>query len=237
MIAGVTICKNEVDIVGLSLRHHFLEGVDRIYIADAHSTDGTRDVFNDIIAEGRDLVVIDDDEPFVHQDTLTNSLIERAGADGADWILPTDCDEFYYSVNGESIATVLKDCPHEALCARSWQHRDYNVRQASPKRLPKVVFKYSPTARVSWGNHEVSIPGGGVYGILDLREIQFQSFEHFSRKVRERNAVVSPEDRAKGYGIHHAVLDGASDEQMHTVWDAMWVDVVSDPIPTHLAHQ
>lgn len=236
MIAGVTICKNEAGIVGLSLRHHFAEGVNRIYVADAHSTDGTRDIFAEIITEGHDLIVIDDDEPFVHQDTLTNSLIERAGSDGATWILPFDCDEFFYATNGDSLATVLEDCPHNVLCARSWQHKDFNIRQASPKRLPKVVFRHSPSARVSWGNHEVSIADPGVWGIVDLREIQFQSYEHFCQKVKDRNAVVSPEDRAKGYGIHHARLDGASHETMRAEWDGMWTDVVTDPIPTQIAH-
>lgn len=233
MIAAVMVIRNEADICGLSLRHSFAEGIDRIYVADAMSNDGTRDIYDEIIAEGHDLRIQDDTSEFLYQDELTNSLVRQAGSDGADWVLPIDADEFVYASDGRTVAEALADCPYDKLFVRMWQQWDIETKSVAPKPLPKVAFKYAPEARVNFGNHDVSLPGG-AWDVLELREVQYRSAEHFLTKIKARNTTVSPIARQTGHGSHHVRLDGMSDEQLLHEWAILRnVPTVVDPIPSH----
>jgi hypothetical protein len=229
MIAIVAICKDEVDIVERWLDHHFAEGVDWAYIADA-STDGTREILE---AHNR-VTVLPDTDQYVQQAAWTNRLAVMAGDEGADWILPTDLDEFVYAPSGATVAEALADCPHGVLALTCWPHLDWDTRYEAPHRLPKVCYRYRPDAWVAVGNHSVTGPPG-VYDVLAMRELQYRGYDHFVRKVRERSAVLSPQDRAVGVGSHCTRLDGWSDDQMRVEWEShIAAPTVYDPIPSHV---
>ena len=102
MIAIVGICKNEIDIIDLWLQHHIAEGVDHFYIADA-SNDGTREILE---ANNAVTVFVDDDQ-FVQQSRWTNHLASIAANDGAEWICPTDIDEFAYANSGDTFNFIM----------------------------------------------------------------------------------------------------------------------------------
>lgn len=230
MIAAVMNVANEMDIVGICLRHHIANGIDRVYIYDA-STDGTRDIYTDLISEGVDLRVHDDTGQYWEQAALTNALVDMARADGAAWIVPVDADEFIYSPDGRTIAEALADCPHDVLYMQRWLHTDWDHRHIDSERLPKVLFRGIEGAHVDFGNHQCSLLGG-TYGVLEMRELQFRSFEHFCTKNRRRIASLSPQSRAAGYGTHQTHLEGYSDEQMRAEWEAMMALLATfDPIP------
>jgi len=41
MLAGISVVRNEADVIGATIRHHFNEGFDFLLVADNNSTDGT----------------------------------------------------------------------------------------------------------------------------------------------------------------------------------------------------
>lgn len=236
MIAVVGIVKNEIDIIELSLRHMLAEEIDHIYLADGCSTDGTREIIEDIARSTGRITVLTDDDEYVQQAAWTNRLAAIAADDGADWIVANDIDEFFYSVDGQTVAARLRglDASITKLYARSYQHLDWDTRQVKPKRLPKVIYRWSEGAEVTTGNHDVNLPGG-EYDIIDLREIQYRSVEHFICKARAGVACLDATARSNGYGWHHLRLDGMNDEQLRSEWDAMCaIPTVFDPIPSHL---
>ena len=239
LVAAVFTCKNEIDIVELSLRHVLAEGIDHIYMNDGCSTDGTREVIDSLAAETGQITVLTDNDQYVDQPGWTNRLAAMAGNDGAEWILPNDIDEFAYSVDGKTIVDTLSnlDSSIHKLYMRVYPHKGWNMRFVEPHGMPKVAYRYTPDARVVWGSHEVSQPSndtGGVWNILDMREMQYRSYEHFVEKAHARQAHLSPQDKANGVGGHHTRLEGWTNEQMAVEWsNLMSVSMIHDPIPSH----
>ena len=206
MIAAVYTCKNEIDIVEASLRHMLAEGIDT------------------------------DDDQYVDQPGWTNRLAHEAGRDGATWILPCDIDEFMYATNGDTIAKVLHGLGPDAMVLDMWayQHLNWDTRFVEPHGNRKVAYRYDPSANVTWGSHAVYLAGGRGDGVLNIREIQYRSFEHFCAKALARQAHLSPADKAQGVGGHHSRLEGWSEDEMRAEWERLIsVPMIHDPIPTH----
>lgn len=234
MIAGVSTVRNEVDIIGDTLRHLFLEGVDRIYIADGRSDDGTRERYKAVDHEFPDrLVVFDDDKPYHYQPFWVDKLAGIAASDGAEWIVPFDADEFWYATDRRSLSEALHEVPAVSkLWVTMYQHHGWDYREILPKPLPKVAYRWEPEARISNGNHDVTVSGATLGGVLELREIQYRSFEHFCRKIIERNTTINP-TLGPDQGAHHKRLAGLPESELRSVWDAMQeVPTVYDPIPS-----
>lgn len=235
MIAIAAICKDEADLADLWVRHHLAEGIDRILVADA-STDGTKDIFKSY----DQVTVIDDTEPFCLQTKWMNELAAMAAAEGADFILASDVDEFWHALSGATIAEELTGCPHNVICATVHQHRDWNTKQTVPNKLPKIAFRWALGATLSMGNHEISGVGGGARDILGIRELQFRGVDHFVKKVAARLATLDPAVRVHGAGWHYQILQNKSIEELHTLWESgemLWggpTNCEFDPIPSHL---
>ena len=235
MIAACYTVKDEADILEVSFRHMLAEGIDHIYTTDNMSVDGTREIMEDLAAETGRLTIVDDREPFYRQVYWMTILTDMARADGHEWVLASDADEFWYAVSGQTIAEALQTTTSNKLYARSFQHLDWETCQVEPKRLPKVAYRLIDGAQLHVGNHEVSIDGG-EYGVLDLREIQYRSFEHFVHKTRSSAATLAPEQRALGVGSHHTGREHLTDEELRQEWEQMLaIPTVSNPIPSHLS--
>lgn len=230
-IVAVSTVWNEADIVGTTFAHLRDEGVDDIYVALRPSQDDTA-----AILAGLECRVWEDRDEYHMQRQWATALAERAYEDGADWVLAVDADEFWYSPQGK-IREVLAAQPDDVgvLVARMFQHHDVEYRELEPKPLGKVAFRARPGVIVADGNHNVAnVPGRVEWGVLNLRELQFRSFEHFCRKVKERNLTLDPahppEARA---GAHMTQFARMSVEQLRDEWEQIRsVRTVYDPIPS-----
>ena len=109
---GVMMVRNEVDILGVNLRHHFAQGVDQFLVVDNGSSDGTLGVLESFAEDGR-LHWIRDAGPY-NQSDITTDLAREAGAMGADWVVPIDADEFWYAPQG-TLKQVLGEVTAAAL--------------------------------------------------------------------------------------------------------------------------
>ena len=105
-VCGISVVRNEVDIMAASVAHHLSMGADLVLVLDNGSEDGTDEVLR-TLAEGDDRVEWwRDDSPF-DQAALTTRLAREAHRRGADWIVPFDADEFWYAEGG--FESVLAD--------------------------------------------------------------------------------------------------------------------------------
>lgn len=81
--------------------------VDRVYVTDNGSTDGTPDLLRRI-ARRTDRVVVDTDPGAFRHGEIVTALARRAMADGATWLLPTDADEFLWLRPGHALADLCR---------------------------------------------------------------------------------------------------------------------------------
>lgn len=238
MIAGICMVRDEADIIEATIRHHLAEGLDRVYVADNLSTDGTRDILNALVAEGLPLFIIDDPDPAYEQATKMTKLARRAMANGADWIVPFDADEFFYSPDGR-LADVLAKCPPQmgVIAARGWDHiaRDDSEglsvwRRPDLQPLPKVVFRASSgRVKLHMGNHGVDHPLPTGNGPVEYRHFQYRSLEQLRRKVTQGTAAYALTDFGPEIGAHwrQAALDPDAEWSSRMAEDGL----VFDPAP------
>ena len=240
MIFGISMCKDEADIIGYTLTHLVNEGIDRFVIADNGSTDQTRE----ILKQFRRVEIVNDEEVGFYQGRKLSGLAERARQDGADWVLPFDADELWYSEHGR-IADVLEGCGSiDVVKAWGWDHiprrrsRNLNpwvafpLRRAETQRLPKVAFRAAHGIKVHEGNHDVDRGGRRAEMVLAYRHIQYRSFEQMKRKLRNGKAAFDATDLPYLYGTHWRDGGAKSDAELAKDWDALRDEEgVYDPAP------
>jgi Glycosyltransferase WbsX/Glycosyl transferase family 2 len=93
-LVGITCAGNEADIVEAFIRHSATL-LDHLIILEHNTLDGTREILNQLVAEGLPITVEHSSERRFLQSAFTNQLLRVAlETHGADWVFPLDCDEF-----------------------------------------------------------------------------------------------------------------------------------------------
>lgn len=94
MIIGLTVIKNEEQIIELFCRHN-LNLLDKIYIVDNCSTDCTVDIVKKLIEEGLPITLIEGFKDTCHNQevAMTDTLKIIKETDNPDWVFLLDADE------------------------------------------------------------------------------------------------------------------------------------------------
>lgn len=228
MIVAVSSVKDEVEIVRQTVTHLLGSGVDEVIVSDGGSTDGTRDVLRGLCT------VVSQDGPFDQGKEVTR-LAFLAQAEGADWVIPFDADEFWCAPKDTTIDKVLAELPLSTvtLSAIVYPHLSRDIRCEVPKFWGKMCFRPSSTMQVAWGNHGVNgLIGDPAYGMLEIRELQYRSLDHFRAKVAKARALFESWDVPHDYGSHMRRLTTMTDDELEAEY-VLYCDVptVFDPIP------
>ncbi len=230
VIAGVLTVLGDEDVVALSVRNLLDQGVDMVFAAVGD--DAARRAL--VYFSARRVHLSWQKGPYHKQQAWTDQLARHAAACGAEWIIPFDADEFWYGVGG-TLAEVVASVPPavNVLHAELSHHNTWDDRVVPPESLPKVMYRWQPDAKIGPGNHTVDMPGVVAEpGRVQIRHLQYRSFEHFCDKVRIRNERLAPEGRARGDGVHHLRLEGANESELRAVYEALMArPTVHDPIP------
>lgn len=243
----VAMCRNEADIAPTFIRHLLAEGVDHFIILDNGSTDGTVEHLEDFIANGVSMTLIHDPELGYWQAKRMTAMTHQAGTMGAQWVIPADFDELWMSPHGRlrdvlslSVEPVqwvegFYHVPHEDDDAsepdpvRRMQHR--RVGRDCPQS--KVCFRYTRTAQLHMGNHNVDgVPGPRGLGLVAFREFQYRSYEHFVAKVRHGKKAYDATNLPDDCGIHWRRLGAMTDDELAQEWAAYLATPTEyDPAP------
>ncbi len=211
------LVRDEEEILENHLSYHFAQGVDHVVVTDNRSTDGTPDLLERFRREGRVSVIQESGDDYNQSRWVTRMARLAADELGADWVIHSDADEFWWPKSGD-FRRVFADMPADVGV---WSvdrsnflpapgdgpfHQRMIVREAVSYSIfggpipPKVCHRASPDASVGQGNHAVTGVSGRTLGLgstapLFILHYPMRSYEQFERKIvlggaaYERNTI------------------------------------------------
>lgn len=219
MVIAISMARDEADVIEETVGH-MLTQVDRVIVADNGSTDGTRDILERLGVD-----VVDDPDPAYFQSRKMTGLARAAARLGAEWIIPFDSDEVWYSPFGR-IADVLDEFPAASVAtAALYDHvataldpagppvsvMGWRRREAAP--LPKVACRPVMPVTIHQGNHGADY-GQTVENLLVVRHYPYRSAEQMIRKARNGAGAYAATDLPEDVGKHWRDYGRLSDEQI-----------------------
>lgn len=252
---GIAMVKDEVDIIATTV-DHMLGQVDRVFVSDNGSTDGTREVLHERVRDG--LYVQDDTEPGYYQSAKMSKLALLAAHQGADWVVPFDADELWVTKDGSTIAAALRRYArewHGVVTAPILNHvatdedpegnpverMGWRLRQEG--ELPKVACRPTLPVTIEQGNHGAHYPPADIAdGVLLVHHYPYRSAEQTIRKTRNGAAAYrAAAEVAEDHGAHWRQHDTFTDDQLAHVFEDWWYwpdpasrpgTLLYDPCPT-----
>ena len=197
------LARDEADIVDAQIAFHLNAGVDLVVATDNRSKDGTTEILERYERAGR-LHLIREEGDDMRQAEWVTRMARLAATDfGADWVINSDADEFWWP-RGGSLKEVLATIPHRYGVVRGcWRHflprpddgrffaERMTVRLAKPahpgdKRTiyhahQKVAHRADPDVVVEGGNHDAF--GDGLVPLRSWHPIEVL---HFSLRTVEQ---------------------------------------------------
>src|SRR5215471_1711067 len=164
--------RNEVDVIEAFVRHN-LALLDRLYIVDHGSFDGTSEVLASLRAEGLPLRIDHDADPAYRQSQTMTKLARDALKDGADFVFALDADEFLKLESRASLEQALAAVPQGMHAAIHWLTyvpdafdddefgpghlwwRLKTERHGLPKIVAGAALLDRPDDAIAMGNHAV----------------------------------------------------------------------------------
>jgi hypothetical protein len=199
---------DEVDVVGDQIAFHLAAGVDHVIATDHRSGDGTTEVLERYEREGR-LTLLREDAAEVRQSEWVTRMARLAASEhGADWVINSDADEFWWPRAG-SLQDALGAVPADVGAVRAvvrpfvprpgegWfaERMTTRLTLAAPLNDPATAFRHvakvahraDPAIVVQQGNHEVR--GTGVRRLagwfpLELFHFPLRSGRQLARRQR-----------------------------------------------------
>lgn len=171
------LARDEADIVDAQIAFHLNAGVDFVIATDNASEDGTTEILERHERAGH-LHLLREDGSDMRQDAWVTRMARMAASEfGADWVINTDADEFWWP-RGGSLKDVLATVPERYGVVRGcWRHflprpddgSFFGERMTVRLRTPafpgakatiyhahqKVAHRADPDVEVAMGNHDV----------------------------------------------------------------------------------
>ena len=201
-IWAVSMVKDEADIIYHTLMHLASEGMDGILISDNLSTDNTLNEIErakqDLAESNCKIVILQDGEVGYYQSKKMTNLANKAHHEyGADWIVPFDADEIWYSPNMRlsdrinsyhDFVTVLNAdiYNHYGTAADPSGDNPFKIigwRKRQKGDLPKVSFRWADGIIIDQGNHGVMHPNYFVESGLEIRHFPYRSRKQIISKA------------------------------------------------------
>jgi len=261
---GITMVRDEEDIIGYTLRHMISEGMDGLIVADNLSSDHTRDILEEIKREAPiQVLILDDKELGYYQSRKVTALAHRAAENGAHYLIPFDADELWYSLEPGRVADVIRHANVDVGKIKLWNHfatlsdpKNDNPylrmqwRRKERSSFFKIAYRYRSNLVIAQGNHDILDSDGAPINSdplpIGIRHFPYRSVDHFIQKARTGGAAYAATDLAAQQGSHWKrfkhILDhdgaGALEEIFFRDFcfpDPLAVGMVHDPAP-YLRH-
>lgn len=155
-LVAVSVVKNEADIIEAFVRHT-RAWTDLHLIFDHASTDGSREILAQLVAEGLPLRIYTDDALGNLQQFRSNHLTRLAVDEfGADWVLPLDADEIVVASDRTALEEVL-GAPSTATPV-TWPMANYYPTRRDPAGEPNPVRRLAHRTSLTGASRKVIVP-------------------------------------------------------------------------------
>jgi hypothetical protein len=234
-VVMTVVLRDEVDLVDDHLAFHLNAGVDFVLATDHRSSDGTTDVLEAYARDGV-LRLIREGGDLIRQDVWQTRMSRLAATEhGADWILCSDADEFWWPREG-SLSEALEAVPPLYQVVRAYSHsfvprpgsgwfvERMTIRLAptapindpwTPYRpVAKVAFRADPRVKVGWGNHHLSgVALRTLHGWcpIDILHFPVRSAEQIARKYWNKATAWTRNPRGDLARARSVLTSGESD--------------------------
>jgi hypothetical protein len=239
------LARDEADIVDANLTFHLNAGVDFVIAMDNLSRDGTTDILESYAKEGH-LRLIRQDSEYLRQADWITQMGRMAATDfGADWVIHSDADEFWWP-RGESLKDVLGSIPARYGVVRALlrhfvprpddgqsfdERMTVRMSTSSPINDPrslyrpnlKIVHRADPNVKVSIGAQRLLdsplVPLRGWYPI-EFFHFPVRTLEQCERKYEHQQ--VAPGQSPSPYydNVRKLIAEGRVQE----LYDSLVVD-------------
>jgi Glycosyl transferase family 2 len=223
------LVRDEADVLESWLEYHRAAGVDFVIATDHRSEDGTSEILEHYARAGYVHLLREDGDGIRQNEWVTTMARLAATEFGADWVINSDADEFWWPRAG-SLKDVLATVPERYGVVRgAWRHflprpeelgplfERMTVRLCMPahpgeKRTifhahQKVAHRARPDVRIETGNHNAEGTGleplRGWYP-LEVLHFSFRSLSQFERKTTQAYHAWG-KNRVHGRSAYHVL--------------------------------
>jgi hypothetical protein len=168
------LARDEIDVIDSWLAFHLNAGVDLVIATDNRSEDGTSEVLEEYARSGHVHLIREQGEDLRQNEWVTRMARLAATEYGADWVINSDADEFWWP-RGASLSGVLAPvpprygtvgaflrvfCPRpgdehfaERMTVRFSALAPINEPGSLYKPIRKIIHRGHPGIQVTRGNH------------------------------------------------------------------------------------
>ena len=204
------LCRDEDDILNEMIRFHLDQGVDLIIATDNGSQDNSRSILERYRRADR-LILLDEPEYTHDQAVWVTRMAEIATNRGADWIIHSDADEFWWPKQDDLKKTLMQSpasvdawavertnfLPPAEQSSRNFKpfYQRQKIRERSSTNSrgrplpPKICHRAGPNLCITDGNHAVIRNGETLkakrnHG-LEILHYPIRNYVQLERKISQ----------------------------------------------------
>jgi hypothetical protein len=198
------LVRDEADIIDAQMAYHLAQGVDFILVTDNRSTDGTTEILRRYERAGKARLILEPDDDYAQGKWVTRMARMACVEHGADWVINSDADEFWWPQSGD-LRSTLASLPPEAGMLKvprvnfiptgndgrpfheRMVYREIRSANAVGQPLPpKVCHRAHPDVVVEQGNHGITgcdlAPFHGASPLL-IFHFPLRTYGQFENKI------------------------------------------------------
>jgi hypothetical protein len=240
------LARDEADVIEAQVAFHLNAGADFVIATDNNSRDGTTGILEAYARQGVVHLIHEPAEGLRQDEWVTRMARLAATEYGADWVINTDADEFWWP-RGGSLKDVLAAVPErygivqgfwrsfvprpedgssfaERMTARLSQHAPINDPTSFYRPVIKVAHRGDPHVTVARGNHALvdsRFATLATWHPIEVLHFPLRSRAQWMRKVELQGEAFTKHIERSGTGYHlkgyDALLSGRINEQYESL--------------------
>ena len=248
-IVLTVLARDEADVIDAQVSFHLNAGVDFVIATDNKSQDGTTEILEGYAREGVLHLIREPAEGLRQGEWVTRMARLAATEYGADWVINTDADEFWWP-RGRSLKEVLAAVPDaygvvqgfwrsfvprpdhgeffaERMTVRLSQHAPINDPTSFYRPVVKVAHRADPQVTVARGNHALAnspLRTLTTWHPIEVLHFPLRSRAQWMRKVELQGEAFTKHIERSGTGYHLKGYDALQSGRIEQQHDALVVD-------------